>query len=70
MNIFNKLKNLIRKKTPGGADDRRLTEEEMQRAVFRLGEKFPLKGRWWVVSDLTLKSVVIVPVGPTRKAQG
>mgnify|MGYP000923080363 FL=1 len=68
MRIIEKIRQIFRRKRPD--TDRRLTEEEMQRAVFRLGEKFPLKGRWWVVSDLTLKSVVIVPVGPTRKAQG
>lgn len=68
MRIIEKIRQIFRRKRPDA--DRRLTEEEMQRAVFRLGEKFPLKGRWWVVSDLTLKSVVIVPVGPTRKAQG
>ncbi|MCC6273682.1 MAG: hypothetical protein IT572_09485 [Deltaproteobacteria bacterium] len=68
MRIIEKIRQIFRRKRPD--TDRRLTEEEMQRAVFRLGEKFPLKGRWWVVSDLTLKSVVIVPVGPTRKAKG
>ena len=68
MRIIEKIRQIFRRKRPD--TDRRLTEEEMQRAVFRLGEKFPLKGRWWVVSDLTLKSLVIVPVGPTRKAQG
>jgi hypothetical protein len=48
--------------TPADPDiDRPLTEEEMKRLPFHVGEMFPWKGIWWRVKDITLKTLILEP---------
>lgn len=48
-------------------DDRPLTEEEAAIAAFRMGEGIPLRGTVWRVAQVNLKTVVLVPLGPTKR---
>lgn len=51
------------------AQDRELTPAELANCVVRVGEVFPWKGVHWKVRHITLRTVLLEPVGAIRKRE-
>lgn len=59
--------NASPQKTEELTQDRPLSDDEKRRAVFAVGELIPLKGKWFRVDSISLKTVILSPVGETGK---